>query len=248
VLTATRSALYLAVGAPGQDGHRRVLPVVALGGLPLPTAVTLGLELPSGGWGVAEDSSVLVGDSVVRLPGAEIRMVRAWSPPRVPTADGELPAGALAAVSDALEPSALRDRAGGLCAELVDGADPSAFVRELVGAGPGLTPSGDDALCGVLLALRLLGPRTQGPRERLWDAVRDRLHVTTSLSASLLTEAADGYAVPPVARLCEALMAGDEREALDLAERVAAVGHSSGRDLLAGLVAGLEADLVRRVP
>ena len=30
-------------------------------------------------------------------------------------------------------------------------------VAALVGAGPGLTPSGDDALCGVLLALRAVG-------------------------------------------------------------------------------------------
>jgi hypothetical protein len=73
----------------------------------------------------------------------------------------------------------------------------------------------------------------------LWDAVQARLRATTSLSASLLAEAEQGYAVPPLVRLCEALVAGEEREAAAHAQMVAAIGHSSGRDLLAGLAGGL---------
>ena len=74
-----------------------------------------------------------------------------------------------------------------------------------VGAGPGLTPSGDDVLCGVLLGLRL-HPRGSSPlAAELWRAVEPRLTATTSLSAALLREAAEGYAVEPVVRLLERL-------------------------------------------
>jgi hypothetical protein len=80
-------------------------------------------------------------------------------------------------------------------------------VGTLVGAGSGLTPSGDDVLCGVLLGLRMLGRARDLPR--LWDTVAPRLSTTTTLSAALLVEAVQGYAVPPVIDLGEALVDDD---------------------------------------
>jgi hypothetical protein len=121
----------------------------------------------------------------------------------------------------------------------VAGDDLDPFVRGLVGSGPGLTPSGDDVLCGLLLALRLRG--RLGPAERVWAAVAPRLTSTTSLSAALLAEARDGYAVPPVVELAAALVAGDASGLEDATARTLAVGHSSGSDLLAGFTAGLDA-------
>jgi hypothetical protein len=114
-----------------------------------------------------------------------------------------------------------------------------ALVRRLVGAGPGLTPSGDDVLCGVLLGLRLLGRARSLPR--LWDAVAPRLPATTTLSAALLVEAVQGFAVPPVIDLGQALAEGDPVGVRAAAARVLAVGHTSGADLLAGLTGCLDA-------
>ncbi|NUO33688.1 MAG: DUF2877 domain-containing protein, partial [Dermatophilaceae bacterium] len=69
--------------------------------------------------------------------------------------------------------------------------------------------------------------------------VRPRLSGTTSLSAALLVAAGAGYAVPDVVRLVTGLVAGVV--APELVDRVLAIGHSSGRDLLSGVTGALRA-------
>jgi hypothetical protein len=59
----------------------------------------------------------------------------------------------------------------------------------------------------------------------------------------LLAEAAQGYAVPPVVQLGEALVAGAPARVLARIAEVAAIGHSSGEDLLAGMAGCLDAVL-----
>ncbi|MFZ2502608.1 MAG: DUF2877 domain-containing protein, partial [Nocardioides sp.] len=109
----------------------------------------------------------------------------------------------------------------------------------LIGRGRGLTPSGDDSLCGALLMLRALEATPE--HTALWAAVEPRLGTTTSLSASLLTGAADGYAVPAVSRLVEALAADDAPATIRHLPAVLALGNSSGLDLVRGaLAAGLQ--------
>ena len=95
-----------------------------------------------------------------------------------------------------------------------------------VGRGEGLTPRADDVLCGALLTARALGvelPATL-PLER-----------TTSLSASLLQAALDGYAVSCVADHVSAAVAGSP-DVDRTREQVLAIGHTSG----AGLVEGID--------
>lgn len=227
VLAVFPAALYLAV-------DRDLLPVVAPGGLRLPTALALAAPVRPVGWGVQPGDVVTVGGREVVLPGVRVRAVREWRPRRMPVAVRasvrHLPAGS---------PSTWRDDAAELAARVVDGGSLTALVRRLVGAGPGLTPSGDDVLCGVLLGLRLLGRARDLPR--LWDAVAPRLSATTTLSAALLTEAVQGYAVPPLIDLGEALVADDAGGVAAAAARVLAVGHTSGAELLAGLSGCLDA-------
>ena len=225
VLGALRHALHLRVGAS-------VLPVVAAGGLRLPTALWLAGPAPLG-WGVQPGDRVRVGDGQVVLPGLTLRAVRVWTPERVRP---------LAAVPrlPAIPVDALREAGRGLTMLVLTGADLGVAVDSMVGAGPGLTPSGDDVLCGVLLALRLAG-RIEAV-DRLWGAVAPRVGATTSLSAALLREAADGYAVPPVVRLTAALAEEAESRVVEaLVAQVRAVGHTSGADLLAGLAGALDA-------
>ena len=229
VLAAFPTALYLRL-----EGHADVLPVVSSRGLRLPTALALATELPWVGWGVQAGEQVLVGSDEVRLPGATIRAVRAWRPWHCPSPalrewDRPLPLG----------PLPWRGAAARLTAAVLRGESVDASARALLGAGAGLTPSGDDVLCGVLIGLRLTGRDEE--RRRLWAVVEPRLATTTSLSAALLTEAAAGYAVPPVARLVDALVAGDGAEVRAATVDVRAVGHTSGADLLGGLVGALDA-------
>ena len=228
VLAAFPSALYLDVGGS-------LLPVVTSDGLRLPTALALGGRLPTPGWGVRPGDAVDVGAGRVRLPAADVVAVRAWRPRRV--APAARPVSVPAGIDRGSE--AWRPVAADLARLLLDGRDPVPSVRALVGAGRGLTPAGDDVLCGLLLGLRLAG-RVDAVA-LLWAAVQGRLGGTTTLSAALLTEAADGYAVPQVVELASALGRGAAPAAVVAAGEVAAVGHSSGRDLLAGLVGALEA-------
>jgi hypothetical protein len=104
--------------------------------------------------------------------------------------------------------------------------DPAA----LVGRGDGLTPYGDDVLCGwfaVTRSARIATPQV--------DAVtRALMSTTTLLSATLLDCAMAGEAVPEFV----AWLAGTRP-----AEDVERIGHSSGRGLLEGArlaLSGLE--------
>jgi hypothetical protein len=230
VLGAFRTALYLEL-----DQGRDVLPLVAHPGLRLPTAVTVPTQVV--GWGVQPGEEVLVGGGEIRLPGVVVRAVRTWRPVRVPTAgDGCAPD--TAAVRTPLPWS---DPARLLTERLRAGDGLSGAVAAMVGAGSGLTPSGDDVLCGVMLALRLHGPASAALVPALWREVQPRLSATTSLSAMLLTEAAQGYAVQPVVRLAQALVGGDEAQIAAAVPAVLAIGHTSGADLLGGLVGALDA-------
>jgi hypothetical protein len=254
VLGAFPTALYLQVGT-----HAQVLPVVTRHGLRLPTALAVAAPLPTVGWGAQPGDEVQVGDGEVRLPGLTIRVVRIWRPRRVTqSVAGQTFLG----VPLAGQRLAWRTTARTLTEGLLDPDSVllPARVSTLVGAGQGLTPSGDDVLCGVLLGLRLHSRGSVSLVDRLWAAVRPRLTTTTSLSAALLTEAAQGYAVAPVMRLAEALVA-PAREPLQASttpsvtsalQAVLAIGHSSGADLLGGLAGCLDAldalDLLDHTP
>ena len=243
VLAAFPQALYLRLrdDRPGPDD--RVLPVVTATGLRLPTAMVLATVLPTVGWGVQPGDAVAVGDGQVHLPGVRIRGVRTWRPLRVPGADRPMAPDAAHAVVSLTAPAWV-EAADSLVAAALAGQDVTRQVSATVGDGAGLTPTGDDLLCGALLALRFGGAAEA--RVRLWSAVMPRLGSTTSLSAALLVEAADGYAVPAVVRLAAALVGGTgtAHAVVPAARDVVGIGHLSGVALLSGLVGALAA--VRR--
>lgn len=117
----------------------------------------------------------------------------------------------------------------------VQQGDLTGAVTVLGGLGPGLTPAGDDALAGILLAQRALAGA--GAEPHLLAAARSA--VTTDLSSALLAWAAQGQAVEPVHDLLTALAAGDRSAAVAATSRTASLGASSGADLLLGLLVGL---------
>lgn len=105
-------------------------------------------------------------------------------------------------------------------------------VAALVGRGGGLTPAGDDLLCGVLVTLRAM----RDPRaDRLARAIGQVAATqTTHVSAALLVHASRGECVPELAGLIAALDGrGDVRASM---QRLAAVGHSSGTSLAHGVL------------
>jgi hypothetical protein len=109
----------------------------------------------------------------------------------------------------------------------------TAQVEGLVGLGDGLTPYGDDVLCGWLAVHRAAGVETPSV-----DAVvRSLLDRTTLLSATLLDCAMHGEVIPEFAAYLAALGTRDEAAR---AEALAAVGHTSGRGLLEGARSALD--------
>lgn len=110
----------------------------------------------------------------------------------------------------------------------------AAAVAGLVGRGDGLTPLGDDVLCGWLVAHRAAGVPTPG----VDDAVRRALRRTTTLSATLLECALAGECADLLAAYLTALGTPLERVARTALE---GLGQSSG----AGLAHGVDLALVR---
>jgi hypothetical protein len=107
-------------------------------------------------------------------------------------------------------------------------------AQMLIGLGPGLTPSGDDYLGGVLIALHQLQRRPQA--QGLWRWLEPRLARTSAISAAHLAAAAAGEGHETlhhcILTLCSPLP--DWRGALQELDNV---GHCSGWDSLAGVVA-----------
>lgn len=113
-------------------------------------------------------------------------------------------------------------------------------VVQLLGIGPGLTPSGDDLLAGILIAWHHIGMGLAAGRlERIvLDAAVER---TTPISQAHLAAAAKGYGAAPLHDLLQAVLANkppDIEQALDAAAKI---GHSSGLDAIAGMMLALTA-------
>ena len=109
-------------------------------------------------------------------------------------------------------------------------------AAELIGLGPGLTPAGDDYFGGVLVALRWLGRGTQA--DSLWRWLAPRLPGRTSaISTAHLAAAAGGQVHEALHELLENLAAWQAPDLHPSLARLDAVGHTSGWDALAGIVA-----------
>jgi len=115
-------------------------------------------------------------------------------------------------------------------------------VEKLIGLGPGLTPSGDDFLGGVLIALRAFGWPDVSDTMGRWLLRRANTR-THAISYAHLRCAADGAGAAVLHDALAALMSPGAPGLGARLDAVAAMGHSSGWDALAGmaLVANLAA-------
>lgn len=114
------------------------------------------------------------------------------------------------------------------CAEL------QAWVR-LLGAGPGLTPSGDDFVSGVLTALHING---QGASAHiLWRSVAAMATAsTTDISVALLEQAASGRMSQKLHLLVDELLGDIPTTPAKFSRLLSQLGETSGWDWLAGFV------------
>jgi hypothetical protein len=115
--------------------------------------------------------------------------------------------------------------------------------RALLGLGGGLTPSGDDLVGGALFGRLLVASdaaRWRAIGAELAVEARRASHV---ISAALLADLAAGASFAPLHATAEALARSDDDSAVASAGVLAALGHSSGWDMLTGLVIGITGSL-----
>jgi hypothetical protein len=257
VLATLPDAIYLDFGDTAPEP--RVITISPPDAIRLPNAVITGpweARPASQPAGAAECSA---GGSRVTACGLDIRIVRWWDPSPVfgPLSRARLDhgSGVLARLYAAAEHApglAGQDSPGHLaaCCATGDLAGAVEAAEHLVGLGPGLAPSGDSVVSGVLLALRLLGGAISGGTRAVWLAnwlsasvTGDAAQRTTALGASLLHCAANGQAAAEVSAVLLG-MAGQEPLEPAASRLLAA---AQGVDLAWGLVAGCRAALLLSV-
>jgi hypothetical protein len=114
----------------------------------------------------------------------------------------------------------------------------------LVGLGTGLTPSGDDFLGGLFFASTLLrSVYSEIPYLQTWNYANFILGCKTQtnlISFTLLKDHSQGHALEPFHRFANGLLMGQPNEQfLPFVGELAAVGHSTGWDVLAGFLVGM---------
>lgn len=113
-------------------------------------------------------------------------------------------------------------------------------VRLLLGAGLGLTPSGDDFVAGYCSGLYLGGARYARHRMRIAETIDHASGATNILSHTMLRYCCRGRFYERVKDLLVALISGNTREVSDRASAMCAVGETSGADFSFGLLCALQ--------
>ncbi len=115
-------------------------------------------------------------------------------------------------------------------------------AKKLIGFGPGLTPSADDMLSGLMTSLVFMAENL-GVGKNLVSEVNESIAScvpgrTSLLSQEFLMHAASGEANEQIATLIEKIMTADAGEVEDATKRVLAIGESSGTDIVLGILLG----------
>jgi len=116
---------------------------------------------------------------------------------------------------------------------------PPGRVADLVGLGPGLTPSGDDFLGGAMIALRGFGLEHLAEILGEWTLPLAR-EGSPTISFGHLRAAAEGLGAEPLHRILSALATPSQLNLGPQLDSLGRVGSTSGWDALAGAVLVLE--------
>ena len=266
VLAVLPQAIYLEF--PDTAPAPRVIALSVPDAIRLPNAIITSAGITSAGITsgtgdgerpVTTDAAATAGEGTVTAGGLAVRIVRWWDPSPVfgPVSRARLDhgAGVLARHCQAAVHQAGLTGHGSpaelaACCANGDLAGAVEAAEHLAGLGPGVVPSGDGVVCGMLLALRLLGGAISGGIRAVWladwlgaAATSYAAQRTTPLAAALLHCAASGQAAAEVSAVLLG-MAG--QEPLDPAAGRLLSG-TAGADLAWGLVAGCRAALMLSV-
>lgn len=115
----------------------------------------------------------------------------------------------------------------------------------LIGLGNGLTPSGDDFLGGCFFALYYLSSfypmKIVMDHQAISHAVETLQKKTNPISWTLLHDMTHGKGMEPLHNLMDSIVTNISVDALSVnANKLTAIGNSTGWDILTGLFCGLE--------
>ncbi len=105
----------------------------------------------------------------------------------------------------------------------------------LFGLGPGLTPSGDDFIGGMLIALRMLGKHGAADAVARW-AIPLAKQRTNRISVAHLEAAAEGQGAAALHQILGWLGSSGAKTRLPEPHIIGRLGHCSGWDMLSGVV------------
>ncbi|WP_246148895.1 DUF2877 domain-containing protein [Nonomuraea turkmeniaca] len=246
VIAAFPAGVYLEVRT---DLEPSVIAVITGAAIRLPNSALLAGPLPH----VTVGDEASVGDRAIDLGPLSLSVRRWWDPaPSLAPAEPGSLAGAAAILARPAEPRPGLDGNGAVAS--LSAACATGWLlgvvtaaEQLIGLGPGLTPSGDDVLAGLLVTLRHVG-RAARTERAVWLAdwlgatvTFDARTRTTPLSATLLHCAARGEASPEVLAVLRGVTG---EQALEPAlNRLRRLGHTSGADLAQGVAIGVRAVL-----
>jgi hypothetical protein len=253
VLAVLPHAVYLEF--PGSAPEPRVVAISPPGAIRLPNSVVTGHPRE----GLKPGMHAEAGEGHVTAGDLEVRIIRWWDPSPVfgPLSRARLDHGAVTLARHYQSADYACGLAGhdgpaelASCCASGDLAGAVETAEMLTGLGPGLVPSGDGVVCGILLALRLLGGAISGGTRAVWLA--DWLGAaatcyaeqrTTALATALLHCAASGQAAAEVAAVLLGMAGQEPLE--PAAKRL--LSDTAGADLAWGLAAGCRAALTLSV-
>lgn len=115
-------------------------------------------------------------------------------------------------------------------------------AKELVGLGPGLTPSADDVLSGLMVSLTLMSENLNICADMVSETNKSIISCiegrTTLISQEFLTHAAAGEANESILALIEKMLTAGPNEVEDATKHVLAIGEASGTDVVLGIFLG----------
>ena len=137
-------------------------------------------------------------------------------------------------VSESLYMSAIQNILHQFRLETGDSAKMADTLCRLIGLGIGLTPSGDDFLCGFLAGLRLSLSESDRFRQILEKKICSHLNRTNEISAAFLHCAVLGQFSAPIH-----LLINPDITVEQIYLAFSGIGHSSGVDTLCGISTAL---------
>ncbi len=123
---------------------------------------------------------------------------------------------------------------------------PGPLLDRILGQGPGLTPSGDDILAGLLLSLHGLSSQKEtraGQTAWVNSLLHRAQHRTSIVSIAFLRQAATGRASQSIIALLKLICRPWEEntiaeDVIPLLYRINQIGHTSGIDVIVGALLG----------